>query len=255
MDISEIIGDAVRYPLSDWKKILILGIILVFMDLSLILQSLGVRNAEITLILSFVGFLLIGFFARGYQYRIIKSSVSNIEILPEFNDWLNMLIDGIKVTIVNIIYLIPGILLIAIAALSILTHLGSISSNPSSYDISLILNSASIILIAILYFIIIIPIMYVAIAHMANNDSKLSAAFRFREILTKISTIGWIDLLIWYVITGIILLVFFFIGSIVTSIIGRLIFMPLGLVLMSLLVYPYLYMYLSRSVGLFYISK
>jgi len=255
MDISEIIGDAVRYPLSDWKKILILGIILVFMDLSLILQSLGVRNAEITLILSFVGFVLIGFFARGYQYRIIKSSVSNIEILPEFNDWLNMLIDGIKVTIVNIIYLIPDILLIAIAALSILTHLGSISSNPSSYDTSLILNSASIILIAILYFIIIIPIMYVAIAHMANNDSKLSAAFRFREILTKISTIGWIDLLIWYVITGIILLVFFFIGSIVTSIIGRLIFMPLGLVLMSLLVYPYLYMYLSRSVGLFYISK
>ena len=29
-----------------------------------------------------------------------------MDILPEFNDWLNILIDGIKMSIVNIIYLI-----------------------------------------------------------------------------------------------------------------------------------------------------
>jgi len=255
MNISEIVEDAVRYPFSDWKKILILGIIMIFASLSSILQSVIPSNVGLKLILFVVGVILIGFFARGYQYRIIKSSLSNINILPEFNDWVNMLIDGIKVFIVNIIYLIPGILIIAVAALSILTQIGSISSNLSAYDINIILNSIGIISIAILYFIVIIPIMYVAIAHMANNDSKLSAAFRFREILTKISTIGWVDLLIWYIITGIIFLVLLFVGSIITSIIGRLIFVPLGLILMSLLVTPYIYMYLSRSVALFYMSK
>ena len=37
--------------------------------------------------------------------------------------------------------------------------------NPSALDINIILYSIGIIFIAILYFIIIIPIMYVAIAH------------------------------------------------------------------------------------------
>ena len=256
MDINEIVGDAVRYPLSDWKKILILGIIMVFTELSALFNSFGgLENTELTLLLTFVGFVLIGLFARGYQFRIIKSSLSNIEALPEFNDWLNMLMDGIKLLIVNIIYLIPGILILAVAALSILPQLGSINSNPSASDVNLILSSIVIFSIAILYFIVIIPIMYMAIAHMAKNDSKLSAAFRLREILNKISTIGWIDLLIWYIVTGIIFSVLFFIGSIITGVIGRLIFAPLGIILMSLLVTPYLYMYLYRSVALFYTSK
>ena len=55
-----------------------------------------------------------------------------------------------------------------------------------------------------------------AIAHMANNDSKLGSAFNFRDILNKISTNGWINLIIWYIVTGIIFLVLFIIGIFVT---------------------------------------
>ena len=228
---------------------------MVFTSLFSIFQTITPSHMELKLILFVVGFILIGFFARGYQYRIIKSSLKNMDTLPEFNDWLNMLIDGIKVFIVTIIYLIPGILIIALTSLSVINQIGSINSNVSAYDTSMILTSISLIIIAILYFIVIAPIMLIAIAHMANNDSKLSAAFRFREILTKISTIGWIDLIIWYIITGIIFLVLFFIGSIITSIIGSLILAPLGLIFMSLLVYSYLYMYPVQIRGIIYMQS
>jgi hypothetical protein len=166
-----------------------------------------------------------------------------------------MLIDGIKVSIVGIIYLIPGILVIAIVALLFLTEVGSMSPTPSAADLSLMLTIVVLSFIAILYVIIIAPIMLMAIAHMANNDSKLGAAFKFREILDKISTNGWINLIIWYVVTGIIFLVLFIIGTFVTNIIGRLVLNVLGTILLSLLVLPYLYMYSYRSVALFYMSK
>ena len=39
--------------------------------------------------------------------------------------------------------------------------------------------------------IIIGPILAIAVAHMANNNSKFSAAFRFHEIMNKIGRIGW----------------------------------------------------------------
>ena len=45
MNISEIIGNAFKYPFSDWKKILILGILTVFTELIPILQSLGFKNS------------------------------------------------------------------------------------------------------------------------------------------------------------------------------------------------------------------
>ena len=255
MNIGEIIGDAVRYPFSDWKKLLILGIIIVFTSISSIFQSFVLINDGLSIILFVVGFVFIGFFARGYQYRIIKSSLNNIDVLPEFDNWISMFVDGIKVSIVGVIYWIPGIVILAIVAFLFLTQAGSMSPTPSASDISLMISIVVLIFIAILYVIIITPVMLMAIAHMANNDSKLGSAFNFRDILNKISTNGWINLIIWYIVTGIIFLVLFIIGIFVTDIIGGLVLNVLRTVLLSLLVLPYLYMYIYRSVALFYMSK
>jgi hypothetical protein len=43
-----------------------------------------------------------------------------------------------------------------------------------------------------------------AIAYMADNDSNLGAAFRFLEILNKISSNGGIEFILWYIVTGIV---------------------------------------------------
>jgi len=244
MNISEIIGNAFKYPFSDWKKILILGILTVFTELIPILQSLGFKNSGLILF-SLILFVLVFFFIGGYQYRIIKSSLNDVEVLPEFNAWSDMFRDGVKISIVGIIYLIPGILII-IAGISMLIQLGNVVPN---------ISATILILIALLYIFIIIPISYMAIAYMAENGSKLRDAFRLREILKKISSDGWIKFILWYIVTVIIALIILFVGSIVTSGIGQLTFPAIGIILMTLFIAPYLYMFLNRSVALFYRSK
>jgi hypothetical protein len=253
MNISEIVGDAVRYPFSDWKKILILGIIVLITGLDTYFFRL---SSNVALIILFVIITwIIAFFSRGYQFRIIKSSLSGVRELPDFNAWIDMFVDGIKVFIVTFVYLIPSILIIVFAGLSFGLTIMNFQLPLSSSDLNILLNVIILALIAILYTIIILPINLIAIAHMANNDSELSSAFRFHEILDKISTKGWVNLIIWYIVTGILFLILLAIGGLVSSIIGIITFPLVGTILISLTVMPYLFMFLNRSLALFYMSN
>ncbi|AEG17323.1 DUF4013 domain-containing protein [Methanobacterium paludis] len=236
MNIKGIVKDSLRYPFSDWKKILLLGIIVLVSNLF----SFSTSLRTLTLNLVIIG-LIIGILIFGYEFRIIKSSLDGVNEPPEFNAWIEMFVDGIKVSIVSFVYAIPAILIILVFIVSI-----------SSSNISL--NIGFVALIAILYAIIVIPILLMAIANMANNDSKLGSAFRFHELINKISTKGWKNLIIWYIVTGIIYLIIFSIGVVVTNIFS-LINSIVGIVLVSLILNPYIYMYLSRSVALFYMSE
>ncbi len=261
MDLWRIIEDAVRYPFSDWKKILILGILAMISSLGIAMlfigTLLGIKNVVVIILLFIIGYFIFGFLMDGYNFRIIKTSLSGVAELPEFNHWIGMFIDGIKVSIVFIVYIIPAIVIIAFAGLSVLSTLGSLGSNPSAinfYVILSVLSATLLVLIAILYIIIILPINYMAIAHMANNNSKFSAAFRFHDIVDKIGRIGWGNLIIWYIVTGTIYIIITAIGSIITAIFS--ILNPIvGIVLSSLIVSPYLYMYINRSIALFYLSE
>jgi hypothetical protein len=63
MDIGEIVSDSIKYPTSNWGKVLILGVIMIA---SFLIVSV---------------FLLIG-----YIFRIIKATLAGLDELPEFND-------------------------------------------------------------------------------------------------------------------------------------------------------------------------
>ena len=52
--------------------------------LNSIFQSLGFKNIGLTLF-SLLAFVLAYFLISGYQYRIIKSSLNDVEVPPEFN--------------------------------------------------------------------------------------------------------------------------------------------------------------------------
>jgi Protein of unknown function (DUF4013) len=261
MDLGMIIGDAVRYPFSDWKKILILGILSIISSLGtavlFIGTLLGIKNVLVIILLFVVGYFIVGFVINGYTFKIIKTSLYGMAELPAFNNWFEIFVDGIKVTVVYIVYIIPAILIIAFAGLSIQPILGSLVSNPTAINLNIILSvlsAALLVLIAIFYIVIILPINYMAIAHMAYNNSKFSAAFRFHDIRDKIGRIGWGNLIIWYIITGTIYIIITVIGSIITatfSVINPII----GIVLSSLIVSPYLYMFVNRSIALFYMSE
>jgi hypothetical protein len=276
MKIGEIIKDAVKYPFLDWKKILILGIILLIGSISFITRSDNlINNTNMALIwfLGIIAFLLV-FLVHGYGFKIMISSLKGMEELPKFNALFEMFKNGIKVFIVGIVYNIPAILIILIVATLSYTSNPSLVVNIVSGAViwftvggtgiwPLIAWAGIWFFISILYVIIIAPITAMAIAHMANNESKLGTAFKFQDILDKIGILGWKNLITWYLTTGIVFLILILIVTIIFSICLVLIHSFAGTttlhiiekVSLVLILYPYLYMYLYRSIALFYKSK
>jgi hypothetical protein len=255
MTIMEIVKDSLRYPFSDWKKILILGIFLVFNSIAGekdIVSLLGITNATVLWFFLIIG-PIIGFVVYGYLFRIVKSSVIDIEELPEFNEWFGMFKDGIKIFIISFVYASPAILILVLAVLFNPSILSKIALTPLSFEQILLMQTGIVGSIASLYLIIIFPIGLMAIAYMAYNNSKLRAAFRFSEILKKIKNIGWANLIEWYLVIGFILLILTTIAVVISFI-----FFPIIHILdivIELTLIPYISMYFVRSLALFYKSE
>ena len=208
MDLGEIIGDAVKYPFSDYKKFLILIVMTLITNLAGMPNYFGIKTVVVKIPLYIIGTILITLLINGYYFRIIKKSLRGELELPMFNNWIEMLIDGIKVSLVLIIYAIPAILIITY---SIIIFVLPIMGHPITTSVirNLILNIAIPYVITLLYMIIIGPVLAIAVAHMANNNSKFTTAFRFHEIINRIGILGWGNLIVWYIINGIIFVIIF----------------------------------------------
>jgi len=225
MNIGEILSDAVKYPSSEWKKIIILGVLFI------------------------LSFVIIGvFFVLGYFLRILKSSIAGIDELPEFNDWGEMFIDGLKVLVVYIIYLlIPGIVIVvglfSSIASSIATNAG-IYTAPTSFFALIGVTTIIGYILALIFALF----AYMAVANMALYD-EMEAAFRFSEILDRIKMIGWGKYIIWFIVMWVI-------GLIIGFVAGFLSIIPIvGIIISFLVIYPYFLMLFARSVGLIFVSS
>lgn len=249
MNLSEIVKDSIRYPLLDWKKILILGIIMVISGISIIM-TIFLTNITVIGVLVFLG-VIIKFFVDGYKIKIIKSSLDGTNKPPEFKKWIEMFVTGIKVNIVFIVYFIPFFLIISAFASSWdLTAVGpfispSVSSMLLRMGINAISSSGTDLwtFITFLYIILLYPILQIAIANMAYNDSKIDTAFRISQIINKIGKIGLKKFIAWYIIIGSLYLIIDIVGNII------------GIILFLLLIAPYVQMYFSRAVALIYQSE
>ncbi len=169
MDIGEIVNDAIRYPSSDWKKVIILGVLMIASAL-----------------------ILPAFLVMGYGFRALKASIAGFDELPEFDEWGEMFVDGLKVFVVQIAYMIVPLIIIFAGVLGSFTMVSpetGVITNPTAFTGLL----SGTVIIGIILAIILGLIATIAIAHMAYNDSELGAAFRFSEILDVISQIGWLD--------------------------------------------------------------
>ena len=238
--ILDIYKDSLEYSAKDWKTLVILGVICLF---------------------SFL--LLPAFLITGYNYRVINTAVHGIingrDPLPDFEDLIDMFVDGIKVVIVQIVYLIVPALIFFIFAI-IASQVGD---GPSSAImiigclITLIVGVASCLM------------SQMGLCHMAYNEGAFSKAFAIGEIKEVIDEIGWFECLITYIGLIIITLV---ISFVVTAIIG-LIFTVFGMsgavlgadpsgvfvlgaivnsAIAMFVVGPYLSIFNSRSIGLLY---
>ena len=278
MNIIEIVKDSLRYPFSDWKKILVLGIFGVIATLS-INELIGAVDLALydtsdlfMAFLSIIGLLSI-FIERGYQFRILNSSLSSMAELPKFNSWAGMLKDGVKLSIVTVIYLIPFILIylvlkspfVAILQLTFKSLPSLLSSTIIPLKITFFTAIGPLHLIGFSILILFMNLLFImfllSIANMAKNNGKLTAAFQFHQITNKLSTLGWKNFVVWYLMTESIYLIILSISGIVINEISHLISPNVGTalgwliatVLISLIVISYLSMYLYRSLALLFL--
>jgi hypothetical protein len=267
MKMSEIVRDAVRYPFSDWKKIIVLGfIILVSGATSFFLRS---PLNTVTAFIILIGFL-ISFFALGYEFRIIKSTFKGGKSLPKFNSWPGMFKDGFKIYLVHLVYLIPIFFLFSIFSSNFFNSnfFLSVIKSPSSLAMFLVglkviilfiiegklfihLWSSIVGFIIILYLFIIIPVQYIGIANMVKNNSKLSKAFSLQEIISKATKNGLNNLIKWYIA--------FFIPFLFLMVLNQMFYIgnsyqTTGNVIVTLTIGSYLMMYVYRLLALYYIS-
>jgi len=153
MDIGEIVNDAIRYPSSDWKKVIILGVLIIASAL-----------------------ILPVFLVIGYGFRALKASIAGFDELPEFDEWGEMFVDGLKVFVVQIAYMIVPLIIIFAGFLGSFTMVSpdtGVIKNPAAFT-GLVGGTT---IIGIILAIILGLIETIAIAHMAYNDSELGAAF------------------------------------------------------------------------------
>ena len=277
MRVREIIKDSLKYPFTDWKKFLILGIIFLIIEIIYISRNYGEKNVELLVLLTGIAFL-VGIFVNGYIFRIINSSFDDKAELPVFDNWVVMGLEGAKVYIVHIVYLIPTLLLLiylilstygsmsyfGVNAFDLISAFNSVVWQGNSNFLGLIIflgNTAAggvvahlgiIYPLGILYTIIITPILLVAIANMVYDDGYLKSAFEIRVIVEEISIIGWGNLIKWYVAIGIIFTIFAIISTIavyISSLINQ-IFIE---IIIALILFPYFTIFLARSLALFYL--
>lgn len=274
MEISQIIKDAVKYPFLDWKKLLILGVLIVMGSITLFFK-LGTTN-NVLLVFSVGLVLLTGFLVNGYIYRIIKSSLDGVDKLPEFDEWKAMFTDGFKIFIIFIAYLtVPTIIISFLILLSIgldfssfeqsYTSLVGNGLNPLIFLSSGILQGLENIFVisfdvvsfpfpfVLSYVILIMPIFFVAIANMAY-EGEFKDAFRLIEILEIIRDIGWIKLIKWYTLTVTIFLTLFIIDDVISYLLF-LLNSPSVSIILNLILIPYIYIFYGRAIALFYIPE
>jgi Protein of unknown function (DUF4013) len=218
MDIGEIISDSIKYPTSNWGKVLILGVIL------------------IASILVVPVFLLIG-----YLFRVIKATLAGLDELPEFDEIGDMFVDGLKVFVVGIVYSIPVIIIsLILTAITGTSSSASLSLNPG-----MIWAFVLVYIVYIIVAVIVGLIEVIAIANMAYYDGDLGAAFSFSEILDRIAKIGWGKYIITYIVIAIVASIGFLIGLLT-------LFILVGFILLPLVIAPFIYMFGARAIALLF---
>jgi hypothetical protein len=193
--ILDIYKDSLEYSAKDLKTLLILGV---------------------TYFLSFL-FLPI-FLIYGYSYRVTKISVEGMingnDPLPEFDNVIDMFVDGIKVVLTYFVYCLIPFLIFMLFAI--------VSSAIGGYGESVLMGIGSIV--TIVAFVCAYLMSMFGVANMANYDGSLKKAFDYKEIIEIIKSIGVarciaaylglavICFAIWIVVFLLLLLVFGFFG-------------------------------------------
>lgn len=153
----------------------------------------------------------------GYVVRVLRQAASGVEAaMPEWNDWGRLLADGLKSTLIVLLYLAPGIVVMAtgylvyfVASFGGLAFLEGTSPGaelPASY-LLLLFGSVAVLVVSLfvggaLWLAGLLPLP-AALAHFAAED-RFAAAFDVPAWWRLINADRWGYLLGWVVTLGLV---------------------------------------------------
>ena len=251
MDYGKLIEDAFNYAkdgllgnIGTWILLIILAILPAIPILIVIVALVFTMMAGAPNYLMFIGGLavavilaiILGSFLNGYQMRILRGTTP----LPKVSEFGSMFFDGIRYTIIQIIYAIPVIIVIGLTAgAAIMTAISSVS-NPEAI-LPLIGGIILGIIVAVILAFIIGLFAIIGVVRFARTG-KMGEAFNFSEILATIRKIGWGA----YILALIILFVLVFIVEFVAGII------PIIGSIITLIIAPWILVFTARYICILY---
>ena len=194
----------------------------------------------IILIISSIIFPLI----MGYSLRVMKGTTP----APEPGDYLGMFIDGIKMIIIEIVYMIIPIIIGAViffmsGGFGILTMMLMDVGNWLAYAGMLIATLGVSLFVLLIISFIFSLFGIIGMVRFARTGS-MGEAFAFSEITNTIGKIGWVQYIIALIVLNIVLAVIYGIISLI----------PVIGFLLLLIIAPYFTMVISRYYSLIYDS-
>jgi hypothetical protein len=183
---------------------------------------------------------IVGWIVLGYEARVLKES-PGIGVPPKLEKYGELFVEGAKVFVASLIYMLVPTILIVLGAVS--TFAGMTSFQGQAIGAGMILGGTGIALLAvgILLAIPMLILLGVGLAHMIKTG-KFGKAFAFGELFGIIRGIGWGKYLGWVVVVIVISAV---VGGIASAI-------PRVGWIISAVIQPILGIFVFRSMGLLY---
>lgn len=202
---SGIMADASQYVregiVDKWQNWIILIIC------CLIQFGVGFALTKVIGAAGFIGIFFVPLFT-GYIVRVL----SGVKVAPEINDWARLFVDGWKLNIIAVLYMIPALIVgIVIGGISIIPLLLEHISSGKITKVSEILLGSGGLMITGLIIVIISLISFMAFVHFARTG-KMTDAFNVSEVIAKIGNgAGWGTYILVWILVWIMTAVLFFI--------------------------------------------
>ncbi|MBS7643250.1 DUF4013 domain-containing protein [Candidatus Bathyarchaeota archaeon] len=187
----------------------------------------------ILIVLNFIP--IVNFIVEGYMWRVVHSTPSSKDP-PQLEHYGEMWVNGLKIVVVSLIYMIIPIIIILFGTweLIVRTMIHGLQLR------FLTITGIIAIFIGIVLAFLLSIILAMGIVHMIKHNN-FGKAFAFREILSIIKKIGWGKYMAWLAIVFIVMMVVHAISRI-----------PGVGWLISIVITPVFYVFVSRSAALIY---
>lgn len=162
-------------------------------------------------------------FVSGYTLQVMRQAIEGDELrLPAWSDWGKLAIDGLRATVVGLVYMLPGIvvfygglgLYVIGSFFPIIAAASSKNEQAIALAVLIFLGSMGMMFISLflgmmLFMVGLVPLP-AALTHFVAHD-KVSAAFRVRELwaLLRVNRMGY--LIAWVVTVGLVAVLYFLI--------------------------------------------